>query len=708
MGIFDKFKSQKIQRKKILILTEKPEVARSYSRALGCDTLEGYYENKEYVITWTYGHIFSLKEPEDYDDVYRQWRLEVLPIIPGEFEIKYRDELFRKKQFSIIKELINREDIESIYLATDPAREGQLIGRWILGAAENGKPVFRVWTSSLTEKAILESIKNARSDSYYDNLFYSAETRAKIDFLIGMNFSRAYSLKYGKGTIVIGRCLTPVLALICKRDEDIDNFKPEYYCEIYSSFSPGYVGKYLRDGLSKLENKNTALKILSDVENKEGVITGLDKVTKEQDNPLLFNLTELQRVLNRKYGYTAKESLETLQKLYEEYKILSYPRTSSSYLSDKEIPILGDVIESLNFGRFSEYVDYCMRLKKLPITKRIVDNEKISDHHAIIPICNDDLKDIYSSLYEKEKNVFDEVALRFLAAFYGKYSYESIKIETQVNEHKFISQCVDVIDLGWRAVYKDSEEYMSKLPDIKLGDRVLVEKVSILDKRTDPPKKYTDDTLLEIMMNPRKLLGEQNLKEALKGKGIGTEATRADIIETLINRGYAIRQAKSIISTPLGREIINIIDIELLKSAELTADMEYNLEKIEAGELDKNDFIKQTIKFITEGIHLIKQNDIKKTIDERTIKYIGLCPYCEKGKVIDRGKGYGCTEFNKSGCKFYLSKEISGVFIEEIQAKKLINKGRTDILEGFKGSKGLYSARIALDKANKRTKFLYK
>lgn len=701
---------------KKLLIAEKPSVAMDYAAALNVKTKkDGYLENDGFIITWAFGHLFGLQEPEDYDEKYKEWKLDLLPIIPQKFELKINDNPGVKKQYKTISELIKRADVESIVIGTDAGREGELIGRYILINSKTDKPVYRLWLNSLTENDIKKGLDNLQPIKGYDNIFFSAQARAECDWLLGINFSRAYKCKYGgKGVKVsIGRCKTPILALICKRDEEVANFKAENYWEVICEYEEGYKGLWFSKEVNRFDKKEEAERIASSIQGKEGKVKEIKKEKKKNSHPMLYNLTNLQRALNRKYGYTAQEVLDTMQTLYEKHKILSYPRTSSRHITENMAEELPEIIEHMNFGGFKPYTEYILSLDKLPMTKRIADDRMVSDHTAIIPVNNKNIENIYNNLSEKEKNVFDEVVLVLLAAFYGDYEYESTSVITEVNDNTFISKGITVIRDGWKSVYKEKEESeeeenIESLPKLKEGQPVHVQNAAIAEKKTKPPQRYTENLLLQVMENPSGLIEEDYLKKAIKGHGIGTDATRASFIEDLIKRDYVKRNKKNIIATELGKSIINMVNIEQLKSPDLTAEWEYNLEKIAAGEISKNQFMKERLSFVIDGINLIKNDNsgIKISKDENVMDSIilGQCPKCKEGDIVENKVGYGCTKY-KDGCNFFVNKEICKKKISEAQVRKLVKSGQTDIIKGFKSKQQKeFNAALKLDE-NYKVKF---
>lgn len=594
---------------KKLVIAEKYSVAKDYADALNAKRFDGYFESNSYIITWVAGHIYRLKNPDEYDSRYGKWRTQDLPIIPEAFQIMLNNNC--RDLYNTIKKLSSRTDVGSIIIGTDAGREGELIGRYILAGIQNKKPVYRLWVSAKSETAIIEAFDNIKDIRVYDNLYNSARARAECDWLLGINMTRAYTLIEGEGTTLhIGRCQTPILNLIYIRDVEIACFESVTFWEVVGTFETDeceYTGKWFNRANEStiITDQAEATKIQNKVLGKKGLVESVSKERKRIPHPLLHNQTTLQIAINRKYGFTAQKTLDIAQKLYEEYKILSYPRTSSQYISSSMIYQLPGLIRNLDFGKYSRHVNKLMNMEKMPISKRMVDDSQVTDHTALIPIENVNMISKYQSLSVDEKKVFDEVVLTFLACFYEEYEYESITILTKVESEFFKSKGIKKLRLGWRQVYEEEEEE-SEILDINKGAEVEVKSCSKIKKVTEPPAQYTDGSLLEVMKNPTGYIEEKDLKKAIKGKGIGTEATRANIIENLIERGYIRRAGKYLTTTPLGRDLVNIVDNEMLKSVELTADWEEKLEKIASGEIDRISFMKEVVKFILLSIEQIK------------------------------------------------------------------------------------------------------
>lgn len=680
----------------ILVLAEKYTVAESYAKAMQCNKKDRYFENEKYIITWTEGHVCTLYDPEDYDNKYKVWNAEDLPIVPNGFWIKVRKETKKKKQFFLIKELISREDVKAVFIGTDSGREGNLIGEYILMAIENEKPVYRLWINAMNFAEIISGFASVKPMSEYKNLSLAAEARDEIDWLIGYNFSRIYSL-IDKKTHSVGRTKTVVLNLIYEREKAIENFKAESYYEIYALFknkSFSYEGRLISN---RINSKAAADKLVNKINQCEGTVIKMEKEMKNIPAPSLYNLNDLLRVVNRRYGYTAGHILEICQKLYEDYKIISYPRTDSRYIRKSMISNIPELFECNNFGKFKAHIYSIKNINHFVI--KCVDDSKAEEHTAIVPLYVKNLNSIYDELNTEEKNVFDEIVFNFLAAFKEDYKYETTGIVTKVKDYLFSTKSKKVIDMGWKAIYRDNV-YGTNL-DIKEGDISRVEEVNIENKITRPQERYTDDTLLEVMENPGRFIEDKNLKRILREKGIGTNATRAQIIKDL-ELEYVIRDKKYILPTKEGKELIELIKIDELKQPYFTAEIEQDLDKIYDGTLNKDILVMKIIDFIRKNIDELKElYDLKP----RKKSFIGICPVCNKGKIVKAAeKGYGCTELKNSGCKFFISNNILGTKINEKEVLNLITKLETNTLD-FKGKRGCFKAKIIL-KGNK-TEFKY-
>ncbi len=661
---------------KKLVIAEKPSVAKDIAKVLNCkDKKDGYIEGDNYIVTWAIGHLVVLCDPEEYDINYKKWAFNNLPIIPEKIKLKPNPKTY--KQYQIVKTLIKGSQVDEIICATDAGREGELIFRYIYELVGCRKPFKRLWISSLTEEAIKEGFAKLRDGKAYDPLYYSAKCRSESDWLVGMNGSRVYSIKYNS-LLPIGRVQTPTLKIIVDRDMEIDNFTSVDYWEVKADFKE-YSGTWidLETKESKVDTIEKAEYIKNKVVGKEGEVTDCQKKKVVKKPPLLYDLTELQRDANKRYGYTAQRTLDIAQALYEKRKVITYPRTDSRYLSKDLIPKLKNLIKKVGLEGYQEYTGNLEKLEKLPITSRIVNDSKVSDHHAIIPT---EKKAILDKFSEEEKNIYDIITRRFLSVFYNDYEYFSITIITNVEDENFKSNEQQTINQGWRILYNEKEKGIntSLLANIQKGYTSLVKNADIEKKQTKPPDRYNEALLLGAMENAGKFIDDEELREQLKASGIGTPATRASIIERIINVGYIERQGKNLISTEKGRKLIQVASNEL-SSPELTGKWERALDKIAKGQLDSKKFMDGIVRFTTfivedvirnkEEVIFERYNKGKNQKDSKSSSYnntLGTCPACKVGNVLEGPKNFYCSEY-KQGCKF-------GLFKEDILMKKFKKK----------------------------------
>jgi DNA topoisomerase-3 len=643
-----------------LCIAEKPSVARELAKVLGANTQkEGFLEGNGYAVSWTYGHFCTLKAPDDYDKRLRFWDLNWLPIIPATFGIKLVENEGSVKQFKIIESLIQRSDCEEIINCGDAGQEGELIQRWVYQKAGNKKPVKRLWISSLTETAIREGFSALKNASDYDRLYFAGSARAIGDWLLGINASRLYTIKYGNGKNVlsIGRVQTPTLAMIVNRYLEIENFKSEAFWElktIYRNVQFSY------DGGRFIENDKAEI-VFAEIENEQFEIVDFSKNPGKEYAPKLFDLTSLQVDCNKKLNLSADETLQTAQSLYEK-KLITYPRVDTSYLPDDMFPKIENILNQLN-----SYQKEIQPIKEFGIkqSKRIFDNSKITDHHAIIPTGIEN-----SSINDREKAVYDAIVLRFLANFYPDCEVSNTKVQGKVKAYLFNASGKEILVPGWKILYQfseekeDEKEEIQNIPAFDLGEKGPHE-AQIIEKKTQPPKLYTEATLLRAMETAGKLIEDENLREVLKANGIGRPSTRANIIETLFKRNYIERKRKSLIPTSTGIELIKTIDYELLKSPELTGQWEQKLSLIEKGNYDLNQFLNEMKEMLRQLVDDVRYKTVEKNIGEievvkktsktppknKTIKEGDTCPLCKTGKIIKGKSAYGCSEW-KSGCNY--------------------------------------------------------
>ncbi len=685
---------------KTLVIAEKPSVARDIAKVIikgKSLSKTGYIEGEKYIITWAIGHLVTLCEPGDYDEKYKKWHMGDLPIIPEKFMLK--PTVKTKKQFNIVKGLMNSKGIEDIICATDSGREGELIFRYIYSLSNCNKPFKRLWISSMTEEAIKKGFSELKEGSLYDDLYKSAKCRSEADWLIGINGTRAYTIR-NNNIFSIGRVQTPTLAIMVKRQMEIDNFTSEKYWELNSIYDD-FTGTWIdtKENNSKISTKERAQEIKKKVKGTEGKVVDVKKEKKTVPPPLLYDLTELQRDGNKYFGYTAKETLSIAQNLYEKHKLITYPRTDSRYLSDDMKGVVKQTLKNLNISPYDKYIPKI--INNIKFTSRIINNKKITDHHACIPTPK--VPNI-KRLSGKEKNIYDLVVKRLIAVFLPRYRYETTTILVESKKENFISKGNVITDLGWKVLYKNNKKKEKKeeeqLPPISKGDTLLFNDLKIKQKKTKPPKQYTERTLLSAMENAGRLIDNDELKEQLKENGLGTPATRASIIERLIKVGYIERNKKSLIPTKKGIAIIKTVPKEL-RSPGLTGKWEKALKNMAKGKFSPHRFM-ESIGNFTDFI--IKEANKSKPIEgiEKTYKYnkkkgkgkynknkvtIGICPVCKKGNITKNSKGYGCSEY-LNGCKFFIGAFIAGKKLTEGQAKQLVEKGETPVIEGFSYKNG--------------------
>lgn len=667
---------------KTLVLAEKPSVAKDIAKVLNCrSSSDGFIEGTNYIVTWCVGHLVQLCEPEEYDIKYKKWSFDTLPIIPDRFKLKPNSKTF--KQFKIVKELMNSSEIEDIICATDAGREGELIFRYTYNLSGCRKPFKRLWISSMTDSAIREGFNNLKPGREYDNLYFSAKCRSESDWLVGMNASRAFSIKYN-ANLSIGRVQTPTLAILVNRHMERANFKPQDYWEVivkYDGFSGLWFDKTTRE--TRIFDKSNAQEIANKVNGKMGKISDIKKEQKKDPAPQLFDLTELQRTCNKKFGYPASKTLNVVQNLYEK-KLVTYPRTDSKYLSRDIIPTIKDRLNAIRESSLVETVDYINKKQDLSLGKRYVDDAKVSDHHAIIPT---EQGANINSLSPEERRVYDIITRRFVAIFLPLFEYTVTSIISNVENEFFISKGKTIQSLGWMGLYKDDRKTEDdengdeqSLPSLNEGDNVNVKAVKLEQKQTKAPPLYTEASLLSAMEHAGRFVDDEELKEQLKEGGLGTPATRAAIIERLIKVGYVVREKKNLIPTEKGINLISILPNEI-KSPELTGKWEKALSQMAKGQYSTEKFINSIInysKFLIEEASSIKSVQFQR---ETRRKYpVGKCPLCG-APVIETSKGWSCSKWKETGCKFTLWKEDKvlqyfGKKLTQTMVKELLKKGK--------------------------------
>lgn len=621
----------------IVCIAEKPSVARDIAAVLGATARhDGYLEGNGYQVTWTFGHLCRLLEPHEYTDQWKAWALSRLPMLPDKYQTKVAEDKGVQKQFHIIESLVQKAD--GVINCGDAGQEGELIQRWVLKQANCQCPVQRLWISSLTPEAIKEGFAKLKPAQSYQLLYEAGMMRAIGDWVLGMNATRAYTLRYGKNRQVlsIGRVQTPTLALIVKRHHEISHFVPEKYWELKTL----YRDTTFSATKGKFKEEEDARRLLESIQNEDFHITSVEKKKGTEYAPKLFDLTSLQVECNKRYAFSAEETLKIIQSLYEK-KLTTYPRVDTTYLSDDIYPKVPGILKGIA-PAYETLVPTLLEAAKLPKSKKVFDNSKVTDHHAIIPTGVRP-----AGMDANEAKVYDMVARRFIAAFYPDCKIATTAVLGQAGEVEFKANGKVILSPGWRVVFEDKQtdeksEEEKTLPDFQEGEQGPHEP-SLNEKITSPPKPYTEATLLRAMETAGKQVEDEALREAMKENGIGRPSTRASIIETLLKRDYIRKERKNLIPTETGIQLIQTIHQELLKSAELTGQWEKKLRDIEKGEYKSLDFMKDLKEMVSEVVYAVK-ND--KTGE--------LCPLCRQGRLIRGKQSYGCSRW-KEGCQYRAS-----------------------------------------------------
>lgn len=648
---------------KTLVLAEKPSVARDIARVLGCHQKgDGCIIGQKYIITWALGHLVTLADPDAYDEKYKRWELEDLPMLPDKMKLVIIKQT--SKQYRAVSALMKRPDVSSLVIATDAGREGELVARWIMLKAHWKKPTYRLWISSQTDKAIKEGFANLKPAKDYDNLYYSAQARAEADWLVGLNVTRALTCKYN-ASLSAGRVQTPTLALIVQREEEIQAFQPKDYFSVQAVFK-GFNATF-RDSKNntRFSDRAFAEKIAESIKGKNGTVKKLEKSLKKKAPPAAYDLTELQRDANKKYGYSAKQTLAFMQSLYEYHKVLTYPRTDSRYITDDIVATIPERLRAMAVG---PYQQQAMKLARGKIeTKYIVNNAKVSDHHAIIPT---EQSPNLAKLSYDERNIYDLVVRRFMAVLSEPYEYDEVKVLIDIEGHSFHAKGTTPVKVGWKEFYGNSiddeedteaENKSQDLPVLREGMSLPLLNTKIINGKTRPPARYTEATLLSAMENPVKQIEDKNLQAVIRTtSGLGTPATRADIIEKLFDNFSIERVGKEIHPTAKGKQLIKIVPPDL-KSAELTAKWEQELQNISKGTANMKKFIGQMRDYSTSLVSMVITSNAQYTHDNATKD---KCPVCgkyllevngKKGKMLicqDRECGYrkGLTQVTNARC----------------------------------------------------------
>lgn len=691
-------------------IAEKPSVARDIAEVLGAKTRkDGYYEGNGFQVTWTFGHFCTLKEPHDYYEYWKSWRLEDLPMIPQHFGIKLIDNAGVQKQFKVIEELVNQS--EEVINCGDAGQEGELIQRWVLLKAKCAAPVKRLWISSLTEEAIRNGFSQLRESAQYDNLYAAGSARAIGDWLLGMNATRLFTKKFaqGKAVLSIGRVQTPTLAMIVARQKEINAFVSAEYWELKTL----YKKVEFTATIDRIVQVARAEKGLAYLKEHPFEITSFEKKEGKEGNPRLFDLTALQVEANKKYGYSADDTLKHIQNLYEK-KLVTYPRVDTTYLSEDLHPKIEGILKDMT--PYANLIAPVLQ-KPIPKLKSVFDDKKVTDHHAIIPT------GMYpENLHLDEKRIYDLVARRFIAAFYPECKVSNTTVLGKVGQVEFKASGKQILEPGWKEVYandapaqkegEEPEETEKILPVFEVGESGPHEP-RIHKGKTSPPKPYTEATLLRAMETAGKQVDDEEMRELLKDNGIGRPSTRANIIETLFRRKYIEKKKKNIFATQTGIDLIDTIQNELLKSPELTGNWERKLRLIEKGEYAMETFKQELVQMVTDLTREVKNNTgraisiapetppekeetPKPKAPKKPLELDGtLCPKCKAHPVKKGNTAYGCGNF--TACGFKIPFEVFGKKLSEKQLSDLLTKGKTGKIKGLKLESGEVEGKIALN-----------
>ena len=617
---------------KILVLAEKPSVGRDLARVLKCNQNKGsYIEGNKYIVTWAMGHLVGLLDPEGYDDKYKQWKMETLPMLPKYMKLT----VLKKtgKQYNEVKKQLLRKDVSDIVIATDSGREGELVARWILEKSGVKKPLKRLWISSQTNKAILEGFKNLKDAKEYDNLYKAAVCRAEADWLVGLNVTRALTCKYN-AQLSAGRVQSPTLAMIVNREEEIRNFKPVDYWTLNAEGNGFALTWDSNKGNNSTFKEEVADSILNKCKGQNGEVTEVKKTTKKKYSPALYDLTELQRDANKIWGYSAKQTLNIMQRLYENHKVLTYPRTDSRYVTSDIVATIPERLKAVSFGEYRAAAESLLK-SGVKANKNYVDNSKVSDHHAIIPT---EEKGSLANLSTEEKHIYDLVVKRFLSVLMPAYEYEQTTVVVNIAGETFTAKGNITKSKGWKRLYDNlkDEEDSQELPELKSGDKITVASVNKVKKQTTPPARFNEATLLSAMENPQKYvnLGKDAAKTLNETGGLGTVATRADIIEKLFNSFVIEKKGKDIYPTSKGKQLIDLVP-EDLKSPLLTAKWESQLDNIAKGKANDKKFVSDMKAYATKLVEDVKGGTAKFHHDNVTGS---KCPNCGKYLLEVKGK----------------------------------------------------------------------
>jgi DNA topoisomerase-3 len=716
-----------------LLVAEKPSVGQDLARVLPgpFKKQEGYLEGPDHTITWAVGHLVQLAEPEAYDPKFKSWRMADLPIVPQRFKLVVRDERSRK-QMSVVTKQLGRDDVEEVVNACDAGREGELIFAYLYEKAKAKKPVKRLWLNSMTNAAMRTALEALRPADEFELLEEAARSRSEADWIVGMNATRAATIRLRSsfdGAVSLGRVQTPTLAIVARREEEIKAFVPEPYWLVDAVFEADpldggarrYTGHYQAPPGSPGKTKGPrvgteaeARSIVDACTGRPGTITKLEKKEQREKAPMLYDLTTLQREANNRYGFSAKRTLAAAQRLYEEHKALTYPRTNSRYLPTDMVEEIKPIAELV--GAHAEYraaAEYVTGLDVLPLG-RVVNDEKVSDHHAIIPTRSEHNLEKMGS---DDRRVYDMAVRRFLAVFHPEAVFENTRIETTIESdgrpHVFRTRGKVLLVPGWRGVYdegapnaradedgrgEEEEATDQQLPRLNADEQVQTREIESLRRETKPPRRYSDASLLGAMETAGKLVDDDELREAMKDSGIGTPATRAAIIERLITVGYIERDGRALVATEKGLNVIRLLDGHALTSPGLTGSWEQRLGKIERGEDSRRDFMSDIAGFAEETVKELDES-LKDVRIPRA--RLGPCPVCGH-EIVENRKGYSCWARDDPGCGFVIWKSKAGKQLPLAVARELIRQGFTErAVTGFRGRSGRsFRAHLALSQTD--------
>ncbi len=722
---------------KTLLIAEKPSVGADLARVLPgpFKKQDGRLEGPDHVITWAVGHLVQLAEPEAYDARFKSWRMADLPIVPDRFKLVVRDERSRK-QMSVVGKELARDDVDVVVNACDAGREGELIFAYLYEKAKAKKPVKRLWLNSMTASAMRTALDSLRPGEDFERLEEAARSRSEADWIVGMNATRAATIRLRSsfdGAVSLGRVQTPTLAIIARREEEIRAFQPEPYWLVDATFraegelegDPGeraYAGHYQAPAGSpgstkgpRLGTEEEAVAIVAACLDRGGTITKLEKKEQREKAPMLYDLTTLQREANTRYGFSAKRTLAAAQRLYEEHKALTYPRTNSRYLPTDMIPEIKPIAELVGAqGEYRKGAEYVLGLDVLPLA-RVVNDEKVTDHHAIIPTRSEHPVEKMGS---DDRRIYDMAVRRFLAIFHPEAVFENTRVETTVvgaegGEHLFRTRGRLLLVPGWRGVYdevsadarldgegkgEEDEAAEQQLPRLLAEEAVRTLAVESARKETKPPRRYSDASLLGAMETAGKLVDDDELREAMKDSGIGTPATRAAIMERLITVGYVERDGRALVATEKGLNVIRLLGEHALTSPGLTGSWEQRLGRIESGEDSRKGFMSDIAEFAGETVKEL--DEVLKDVRIPRAR-LGPCPVCGH-EIVENRKGYSCWAREDPGCGFVIWKAKAGKQLPMAVARELIRQGYTSRpVTGFRGRSGRsFRARLALSQTD--------